>query len=123
MNGGVGRGCGVGRDVRGDADPAVGDVTGRADRDADEMASPIVISDEETCRMARDLARLTGETITEAITVALRERLARERRQRSVDERLQEMRAISKRCASQLRDGPPALEHGDLLYDEQGLPE
>ena len=72
--------------------------------------------------MARDLARLTGETITEAITVALRERLARLRRERNVDERLQEMRAISKRCASQLRDGPPAVEHGDLLYDEHGLP-
>ena len=97
-------------------------MTGRADQDADEMASPIVISDEETCRMARDLARLTGETITEAITVALRERLAREWRQRSVDERLQEMRAISKRCASQLRDGPSAVEHGDFLYDEHGLP-
>ena len=88
----------------------------------DEMASRIVISDEETCRLAGDLARLTGETMTEAITVALRERLARERRQRSVDARLKEMRAISERCARQLRDGPSAVEHGDFLYDEHGLP-
>jgi antitoxin VapB len=86
------------------------------------MESPIVISDAETCLMARDLARLTGETIAEAITVALRERLARLRRERSVDERLQQMRAISKRCASQLRAGPPSVDHGDLLYDEHGLP-
>ncbi len=97
-------------------------MTERAGHDVDEMASRIVISDEETCRLASDLARLTGETITEAITVTLRERLARERRQRSVDARLKEMRAISERCAGQLRDGPSAVEHGDFLYDEHGLP-
>ena len=36
------------------------------------------IKNDETCLLARDLARLTGETMTGAITVALRERLARE---------------------------------------------
>ena len=97
-------------------------MTGRAGHDAGEMASGIVISDEETCRLVRDLARLTGETMTEAITVALRERLSRQRRLRSAEERLQEMRATSKRCARQLRDGPSAIEHGNFLYDEHGLP-
>ena len=97
-------------------------MTGRAGHDAGEMASGIVISDAETCRLVRDLARLTGETMTEAITVALRERLSRQRRLRSAEERLQEMRAISKRCARQLRDGPSAIEHGNFLYDEHGLP-
>ena len=33
------------------------------------------IKNEETCRLADELARLTGETMTGAITVALRERL------------------------------------------------
>jgi antitoxin VapB len=33
----------------------------------------------EADELARSLARLTGETMTEAVTVALRERLARER--------------------------------------------
>ena len=33
----------------------------------------------EADRLARALAKLTGETLTEAITTALRERLARER--------------------------------------------
>ena len=41
---------------------------------------------------------------------------------RSADARLEEMRAISERCARQLRDGPSAVEHGDFLYDEHGLP-
>jgi antitoxin VapB len=34
--------------------------------------------------LARSLARLTGETMTEAVTVALRERLAREQVRRQV---------------------------------------
>ncbi len=92
------------------------------DPDGDRTASGIVITDEETCRLANDLARLTGETVSEAIAVALRERLAREWRKRSVEDRLKEMRGISKRCARHLRDGPSAVEHGDFLYDDCGLP-
>jgi antitoxin VapB len=37
------------------------------------------IKTEEADRLARALAKLTGETITQAVTSALRERLARER--------------------------------------------
>ena len=73
------------------------------------------IKNEETQRLARELAQLTGETMTGAITVALRERLEREKR-------LRRMRAISKRVAKSLRPGPSAVEHGDFLYDERGLP-
>jgi antitoxin VapB len=40
------------------------------------------IKTEEADRLARALARLTGETMTEAVTAALRERLARERTRR-----------------------------------------
>ena len=77
---------------------------------------------DEILRLAGELASLTGETIPEAVTVALKERLERERRKRNVEERLQAMRAISQRTARMLRDGPSAVEHGDLLYDEHGLP-
>ena len=80
------------------------------------------IKNEETCRLASELAQLTGETMTGAITVALKERLEREKRERSVEARLKEMRAIAERCAKLLRDGPSAVEHGDFLYDERGLP-
>lgn len=37
------------------------------------------IKNEETCRLAGELAKLTGDTMTGAITVALRERLQRGR--------------------------------------------
>ena len=80
------------------------------------------IKNDETCRLARELAQLTGESMTGAITVALRERLERETHARSVEERLKAMRAIAKRCAKNLKPGPSAMEHGDLLYDERGLP-
>lgn len=80
------------------------------------------IKNEETCLLARDLARLTGETMTGAITVALRERLARERRRRNLDGRIDELLAIGRRCAESLEPGPSAIEHGDLLYDDRGLP-
>ena len=75
------------------------------------------IRDEETRKLADDLAQLTGETVTGAITVALKERLERER---EVEARAQELLEIGRRCAQLLNDGPSAEEHGKLLYDDQG---
>lgn len=80
------------------------------------------IKNEETCRLAEELAQLTGDTKTGAITHALRDRLERERRRRGVEARANEMRAIGRRCANRLAAGPSAIEHGDWLYDEHGLP-
>ena len=77
------------------------------------------ITDEETCRLANELAQLTGETVTDAVTVALRERLER---RGEIHERLQRMRAISKRTAEMLREAGPPIDHGEFLYDEWGLP-
>ena len=77
---------------------------------------------DEILQLAGELANLTGETIDEAVTVALRERLERVKHERSVEERLQALRTISERTAKMLRDGPSAVDHGDLLYDERGLP-
>ncbi len=80
------------------------------------------IKNDEACQLASELARLTGETMTGAVTVALRERLEREKRHRGADALARELHAIGQRCASLLRPGPSAIEHGDLLYNEQGLP-
>lgn len=46
------------------------------------------IKTQEADRLARRLAKLTGETMTEAVTVALRERLSREEARRKPDEDL-----------------------------------
>ena len=90
------------------------------------------IKNEETCRLAAELAELTGETKTEAITVALRERLERQRhgREAEVEARLERMRTIAKEAAALLRNSSPPLAdgeelsitHGDYLHDEHGLP-
>ena len=79
----------------------------------------IFIKDEETCRLAEELARLTGETVTDTVSVAIRERLER---QREIAERLRAIREISKHLSERLGPGPSAVEHGDFLYDENGLP-
>lgn len=86
------------------------------------IAMGLNIKNDETCQLAGELARLTGDTMTGAITVALRERLERERRARGAARRLREMRAIAERCARLLGPGPSAVEHGDVLYDDRGLP-
>ena len=80
------------------------------------------IKNNETCLLARELAQLTGETMTGAITVALRERLEREKHRRDAPALARELGAIGERCASVLRPSASAVEHGDLLYDERGLP-
>ena len=80
------------------------------------------IKNEETHRLAKELAQLTGETMTGAITIAIKQRLEREKHERSVESRVKELQAIGQRCAQLLGDGPSAIEHGDFLYGEDGLP-
>ena len=80
------------------------------------------IKREETCRLAAELATLTGENRTEAITAALRERLERVRRDQTVEARMRDTEAIARRCAELMGPGPGSTDHGDWLYDERGLP-
>jgi len=86
------------------------------------------ISDPEARVLAAELSKLTGESVSEAVTVALRERLEHKRHERareapkgdvrgSVAARLLE---IGRRAAAL-----PVLdprEPDDILYDEHGLP-
>lgn len=79
------------------------------------------IRNPETEALASELARRTGETKTEAVTRALRDRLARVRQTETGRALNVELTAIAKQCASlQVRDGRPADEI--LGYDEHGLP-
>jgi antitoxin VapB len=79
------------------------------------------IKDPETDTLVRELARTTGETITEAVAVAVKERLERlraGRRRRSLTDELGE---IALRCAAlPLLD--ERAEEEILGYDEHGLP-
>ncbi len=78
------------------------------------------IKDEEAHRMARQLARLTKESMTTAVREALRERLDRVRGVgMNKEERLLK---IGKDCAAHWQEPFRSIEHGELLYDEKGLP-
>jgi antitoxin VapB len=79
------------------------------------------IKSDETHRLARELARLTGESMTVAVTAAVRERLDRVRRERAVG-LADRLLAIGKDCATRLKEPFRSADHGDLLYDERGLP-
>jgi antitoxin VapB len=79
------------------------------------------IKNEEAHRLAAELARLTGESMTAAVTEALRERLVRVKCEQgaSLAERLM---AIGKDCSARLKEPFRSSDHGKLLYDERGLP-
>ena len=80
------------------------------------------IKDPEADRLARALARRTGETLTQAVIIALRERLDREeRREGGVRDMVEEAMAIGRHCAAlPVRDSRAPDEL--LGYDERGLP-
>ena len=80
------------------------------------------IENEETCRLAGEFSRLTGETMIGAATIALRERLEREPRRSNVNALARKLHAIGQRSAERFGPGSSAVEHGKLLYDERGLP-
>jgi antitoxin VapB len=79
------------------------------------------IRNPETDRLAQALAKLTGETKTEAVTRALRDRLDRVRRERAQRRLADELDEIALHCAS-LPVGDPRSPEEVLGYDENGLP-
>ncbi len=79
------------------------------------------IRNREAERLAKAVAELAGETKTEAVTVALRDRLERLRRERSQRFLADELDEIARHCASlPVLDDRTADEI--LGYDEHGLP-
>jgi len=82
---------------------------------------PLSIKDPDADRLARALAQRTGETLTEAVINALRERLElKERKEQTVESVVEDVMEIGRHCAS-----PPPLDERrpdeSLGYDENGL--
>jgi antitoxin VapB len=79
------------------------------------------IKDENADRLARELAAETGESITTAITVAVRERLERLRGAVPREQRREELGRIAERSAARpVRD--PRTAEEILGYGRDGLP-
>ena len=83
---------------------------------------PLSIKDGQTDALARRLASTTGETITMAVRTALRERLEREQRRRGRAGLAGRLLEAGRRCADHMGQPAHSLDHGDLLYGEEGLP-
>lgn len=79
------------------------------------------IKDPEAVRLAKAVAQKTGETMTQAVIVALRERLLREQsKSEDADNLVDELMSIGRHFSSL-----PVLDQrkiDDMLYDENGLP-
>lgn len=82
---------------------------------------PLNIRSKQAEELAGALAKLTGETKTEAVTQALRERIERVRRARAKRRLADELDNIAMHCAAlPLLDARSADEI--LGYDESGVP-
>lgn len=82
------------------------------------------IKNPEAYRLIRQLADETGESMTQAVTVAVRERLHRlhDAADTGGAERRHELQSLADRLASRFQEPYRSLDHGDWLYDDDGLP-
>jgi antitoxin VapB len=81
------------------------------------------IKDEDTHRLTRELAQLTGESLTLAVKVSVSERLERQILSSKRIGRLERIRKIVERTAPLMKGGPSSKELFDELYDDKtGLP-
>lgn len=75
--------------------------------------------------LAREVAALTGETLTAAVATSLRQRLQRLRAEHGVGDtaaRAERVLALGADIAPRLVEPWVSQDHGDLLYDDRGLP-
>ena len=87
------------------------------------MGVQLNIKDEETVRLARELAAELGESVTQAVRIALQERRARTvppRRRATVDEIMALVGGLQGHWKPEFRDQLLSVTHGDLLYNEDG---
>ena len=74
------------------------------------------IKNPEAHALAARLAKMTGETMTEAVVKSLRERLARLDKSQDFDEALyRKLRAIAADCRKHMKEPYLSIDHGDLL--------
>ncbi|HME35812.1 MAG TPA: type II toxin-antitoxin system VapB family antitoxin [Candidatus Sulfotelmatobacter sp.] len=79
------------------------------------------IKNEEAHRLARELASATGESMTVAVSEAIRERLERVRGN-SREDMAERILKIGRECAAHLKAPYKSIDIDELLYDEKGLP-
>lgn len=81
---------------------------------------PISIKNEKAEALAKQMARETGETMTQAILHSLEERLQRLKGRKMGSHLIEEIREISRRCA-ELPDQDLRTPEEILGYDKKGI--
>lgn len=77
------------------------------------------ITNTEVEKLVGQLSKLTGESVTDAVLIAVRERLARLSGP-SKPELAERLLQIGKECAAHIKEPYRSIDHGELLYDEKG---
>jgi antitoxin VapB len=80
------------------------------------------IKDEQTDALARKVAAMTGEGITQAVRSSLDYRLKELERERDYTNVITEIDEICSDISAHMPAGAHSLDHGELLYGEDGLP-
>jgi antitoxin VapB len=78
------------------------------------------IKNPETYRLVEELAKRTGESMTAAVTIAVRERLERVRGEQGAG-LAERLLRIGQDCAKRLKEPYRSASHDALLYDDRGL--
>ena len=82
------------------------------------MTIQINIKNQKARALVEEIVQRTGETVTGAVTAALQKRLNELTR----EEKLARVRELTKDLAKHWVEPWKSMDHGDLLYDELGLP-
>ena len=75
-----------------------------------------------TYEHARRLAALKGVSITEAVEAAIDAAIERAEHDRRLDDRIAQAKRLIAGLSDHFKDRNLATRHGDILYDEHGLP-
>lgn len=79
----------------------------------------LMLTNKETQEMAEELARRLHRDVEAVVTMALREKLAKTRTPEERNDMLSKIHDIVEEVSPLIQDLP---DHGDLLYDDKGLP-
>jgi antitoxin VapB len=82
------------------------------------MGVQMNIKNAEVVELAHEVAGLTGESLTQALLTALKDR----KRSLTKDQRMARIRALIEESGKLWTDEERNIDHTAFLYDEMGLP-
>ena len=84
------------------------------------MDARLIVESDDACDLASRLAALTGDSVTDAVTKALRAEVERRERDRDIVAKAERMMAIGREIRARIKE-PVSSDTRDF-YDEDGFP-